>query len=60
MKDVISNLYNRKIIIRIQLNEININMCQCFFQFLYILSLLLTDCLEKSTDLSFDEIGRQT
>ena len=28
-----------------------------FFQFLYILSLLLTDCLEKSTDLCFDEIG---
>ena len=26
----------------------------------YILSLLLTDCLEKSTDLRFDEIGRQT
>ena len=26
----------------------------------YIMSLLLTDCLEKSRDLRFDEIGQQT
>ena len=34
-------------------------ICANVFQFLYIHSLLLTDCLEKSADLRFDEIGRQ-